>query len=253
MLYFHTIITPIVSVRWSPWAFQPPLFTFLLVFIFWSLHIVAGELENPFEGTDANDLDVDFFQIELNRQLVSLVRGPSLTLPKLMNTGKQAARRLEVQMAMNSTSTFCSLNLNATRTDSDSTWCEVDRVNTNSEADNDGASTSIDTAHSHDVFFEYYPGRRARFHMHRDSCNVAGKSTATHVPGACVLEGSSDELQNTVRADEVPEHQVGAETSSDASLFASRTASYGGIPTMRLAVSVERSVAAESDFPVINL
>merc|ERR1712136_613823 len=46
LLCFHTAVTPIMSVQWSNFAFQPPIFTFIFVFILWSLHMVAGELEN---------------------------------------------------------------------------------------------------------------------------------------------------------------------------------------------------------------
>jgi len=94
LLYFHTAVTPIVSVQWSSWGYQPPIFTFLLVFILWSLHIVAGELENPFEGIDANDLDMKQLQVSINSQLLCLVQGPALKLPKLSCTADQAARRL---------------------------------------------------------------------------------------------------------------------------------------------------------------
>jgi len=94
LLYFHTAVTPIVSVQWSSWGYQPPIFTFLLVFILWSLHIVAGELENPFEGIDANDLDMKQLQVSINSQLLCLVQGPALKLPKLSCTANQAAKRL---------------------------------------------------------------------------------------------------------------------------------------------------------------
>jgi len=96
-LYMHTVITPIVSIQWSTTAYLPPLFTCVLVFILWSLFIVAGELENPFNGDDANDLDMDLIQAEVNAQLMTLLQGPSLRLPKLRKSAHEASSRLSVQ------------------------------------------------------------------------------------------------------------------------------------------------------------
>ena len=112
LLFFHSALTPFVSVEWSAWGYQPPIFTFFFVFTLRALHVVAGELENPFEGTDANDLDMAQLQQSINAHLLCLVRGPSLTLPKLVNSSTRAARRLEVQARFKAKCNFSSLGLN---------------------------------------------------------------------------------------------------------------------------------------------
>ena len=93
-LYTHTIITPIVSVQWSPVVYQCPFFTFVIVFVLWSLFTVAGELENPFGNVDVNDLDTDLLQSEMNRQLLCLLHPPSSTVPYRQNSVDEASRRL---------------------------------------------------------------------------------------------------------------------------------------------------------------
>lgn len=112
LLYFHTAVTPIMSVQWSNFAFQPPIFTFIFVFILWSLHMVAGELENPFEGTDVNDLDMETLQMGLNAQLLSLLSGPAMRLPRLIHSAPQAAKRLQVQARYHAKSNFNSFGFN---------------------------------------------------------------------------------------------------------------------------------------------
>jgi len=119
LLYFHTAVTPIMSVQWSNFAFQPPIFTFIFVFILWSLHMVAGELENPFEGTDVNDLDMDTLQMGLNAQLLSLLSGPAMRLPRLIHSAPQAAKRLQVQARYHAKSNFNSFGFNDFRPEGD--------------------------------------------------------------------------------------------------------------------------------------
>lgn len=96
LLYLHAVITPIVLSQLASTA-AVPFHNFVLVFIMWSLYLVAGELDNPFEATDANDLDMRLLQTEINAQLLALVRGPSLVVPKLCVSGHDAGRQLQAQ------------------------------------------------------------------------------------------------------------------------------------------------------------
>lgn len=96
LLYLHAIITPIILSQWAA-VVAVPFYNFVLVFIVWSLYLVAGELDNPFEGTDMNDLDMKLLQTQINGQLLALARGPSLILPKLCVDGREAANHLNAQ------------------------------------------------------------------------------------------------------------------------------------------------------------
>eukprot|EP00403_Amphidinium_massartii_P044774 CAMPEP_0178465784 /NCGR_PEP_ID=MMETSP0689_2-20121128/51541_1 /TAXON_ID=160604 /ORGANISM="Amphidinium massartii, Strain CS-259" /LENGTH=552 /DNA_ID=CAMNT_0020092737 /DNA_START=381 /DNA_END=2039 /DNA_ORIENTATION=+ len=82
LLFFHLMVAPVVTSQWvqsAPWA---GLFVFVQVFILWSLNFIAVEIENPF-GTDANDLDGEFMQDEMNTQLLMLLQNHSAKLPRL--------------------------------------------------------------------------------------------------------------------------------------------------------------------------
>jgi len=84
MLLVHWGLTPIIIQTWtsSPtWAF---IFSFIMVFTYWSLNTIAINLENPF-GTDDNDMDFNEMQQELNRNLVVLLGPSSSHLPKLVD------------------------------------------------------------------------------------------------------------------------------------------------------------------------
>jgi len=55
---------------------------FIQVFILWSLNFIAVEIENPF-GTDPNDLDGEYMQEEMNRNLIMLLQPSSIRIPQL--------------------------------------------------------------------------------------------------------------------------------------------------------------------------
>jgi len=84
LLMLHWIVTPFINANWASnegWAF---LFTFIQVFIYWSLNAIAVEIENPF-GDDANDIDAAAMQIELNQHLRLLLRASTKRTPLLSN------------------------------------------------------------------------------------------------------------------------------------------------------------------------
>mmetsp|Transcript_77118 Transcript_77118/g.174430 ORF Transcript_77118/g.174430 Transcript_77118/m.174430 type:complete len:520 (-) Transcript_77118:101-1660(-) len=82
LLVFHWILTPMIVASWtaSPWwAF---VFSFVMVFTFWSLLLIADELENPF-GTDSNDLNFEEMQMEMNQHLLCLLAPMAVNTPAL--------------------------------------------------------------------------------------------------------------------------------------------------------------------------
>mmetsp|Transcript_102241 Transcript_102241/g.305225 ORF Transcript_102241/g.305225 Transcript_102241/m.305225 type:complete len:443 (-) Transcript_102241:54-1382(-) len=82
LLVMHWMTTPVIVQAWtsSPvWAF---VFSFVMVFIYWTLNATATGLENPF-GTDANDLDYSELQNEMNRQLLVLLKTAAYRPPQL--------------------------------------------------------------------------------------------------------------------------------------------------------------------------
>ena len=70
LLAIYAVVTPIVVSSWAEQVGWGTLFSFVLVFVVWSMHVLALELENPY-GADANDLDMGEIQCDLNRHLVA--------------------------------------------------------------------------------------------------------------------------------------------------------------------------------------
>lgn len=68
LLLLHMLLTPFVVPQWVNGLVWVPIFTFIQVFIFWSLRNIAVEVENPF-GADDNDCDAPAAQAEMNRNL----------------------------------------------------------------------------------------------------------------------------------------------------------------------------------------
>eukprot|EP00448_Togula_jolla_P018565 CAMPEP_0170584610 /NCGR_PEP_ID=MMETSP0224-20130122/8775_1 /TAXON_ID=285029 /ORGANISM="Togula jolla, Strain CCCM 725" /LENGTH=533 /DNA_ID=CAMNT_0010908045 /DNA_START=130 /DNA_END=1731 /DNA_ORIENTATION=- len=82
LLILHGVLVPIVTREWvkTPlWAF---VFSFVQVFIMWSLNFIAIELEDPF-GSDANDIDLHAMQVEMNEYLLLLLRPNTRMVPQL--------------------------------------------------------------------------------------------------------------------------------------------------------------------------
>merc|ERR1719284_865988 len=74
LMVFHSAITPV----------------FLIVFFLWGIHLVAGELENPFDG-EMNDLDLFGLQCELNEKLKALCSVQPEDVPRLAVSPEQAS------------------------------------------------------------------------------------------------------------------------------------------------------------------
>lgn len=83
----------IITCAWMSSASAVAIFTFLPIFLMWSLHFTAGEIENPF-GVDASDLDLQEMQDTLNDSLVRLLSAMTQTTPGLTIDSELAACRL---------------------------------------------------------------------------------------------------------------------------------------------------------------
>lgn len=62
------------------------IYTFLVVFVFWSAHHIAVELEMPF-GTDANDLPLEQVNYKFNRVLQRLLESRAQLAPRRKGLG----------------------------------------------------------------------------------------------------------------------------------------------------------------------
>lgn len=72
ILFLYALYSPFMIAFWAKGAVGTVAFTFLLIFSFWFLNGMAGELDNPF-GSKLNDLDMDYLHCELNERLLSLL------------------------------------------------------------------------------------------------------------------------------------------------------------------------------------
>jgi len=95
LLAIYAVVTPIVMSTWAEHVGWGALFSFVLVFVVWSMHVLALELENPY-GLDANDLDMSEIQCELNRHLVAALAHSEETA-KLIVGADEAVHRLKTQ------------------------------------------------------------------------------------------------------------------------------------------------------------
>lgn len=82
ILLTHWIITPFVAATWTQWVSSAFVLAFLQVFMVCSLHAIAAELENPFEGEE-HDLDTIGMQAVFNARLMQLLIHTSTPMPKL--------------------------------------------------------------------------------------------------------------------------------------------------------------------------
>merc|ERR1719282_790478 len=82
LLILHWCVTPVVISQWVTEPCWGAIFSFVQVFIFWCLNSIAVEIENPF-GKDANDIDAEKMQIEINRHLMLLLEARTKRTPQL--------------------------------------------------------------------------------------------------------------------------------------------------------------------------
>ena len=95
LLVVHWLCTPFAMLSWTHSYVWLATFTFMLVFMLWSLHFLSSELENPFES-DVNDLDMRTMQKQLNQSLVTLLTDDTPTVALSCNA-TQAAERVKLQ------------------------------------------------------------------------------------------------------------------------------------------------------------
>jgi predicted membrane chloride channel (bestrophin family) len=72
LLFAHTILTPVMMSCLIPSKVWAPIFTFVPLFVMFSINFIGVELENPF-GQDDNDLPLEHFQDEMNKCLMMLL------------------------------------------------------------------------------------------------------------------------------------------------------------------------------------
>lgn len=82
ILIMHWIITPLVVATWTQRAESAFVLAFMQVFVVWSLHSIAAELEDPFEGEE-HDLNTAEMQDDLNARLLMLLSHSSGMSPSL--------------------------------------------------------------------------------------------------------------------------------------------------------------------------
>jgi len=84
IMVFHTFLTPIVMMNLLPSSVYLPIAAVgLIQFFLWSQHLVAGELENPYDG-GKNDMDLHVLQDELNEKLKAICRVDIGDVPDLV-------------------------------------------------------------------------------------------------------------------------------------------------------------------------
>jgi len=94
ILIMHTLCTPLVMMNLLPASsVLPSGFVALISFFLWSIHLVAGELEDPFTA-GANDLDLETLQIALNEKLKTICCVNSHQVPRLTVDAEVASHRL---------------------------------------------------------------------------------------------------------------------------------------------------------------
>jgi hypothetical protein len=100
LLVMHWIAAPMVTPQWCKAVFWTGFFVTLQVFILWALNSIASEIENPF-GSDANDLDGECMQEEMNAHLLLLVDAGEVKVPRLRGTAP-ALHECEKELVMKS-------------------------------------------------------------------------------------------------------------------------------------------------------
>lgn len=107
-LCLHTVLTPAFLLALTT-PIPACIYVFVLVFVLWSMHLIASELENPYEG-GANDLNMKEMQFTLNRRLLEICNRDSQDPPALRSTFAEALQRAYRPWARNDKdSVICSL------------------------------------------------------------------------------------------------------------------------------------------------
>lgn len=83
ILIIYSLLVPAITSQWVTNVYWAAIFSFVQVFILWSLNLIAMEIDQPF-GRDTNDIDGERMQREMNMQLTllltpNIIRTPSLS------------------------------------------------------------------------------------------------------------------------------------------------------------------------------
>eukprot|EP00450_Noctiluca_scintillans_P010152 CAMPEP_0194496250 /NCGR_PEP_ID=MMETSP0253-20130528/13587_1 /TAXON_ID=2966 /ORGANISM="Noctiluca scintillans" /LENGTH=292 /DNA_ID=CAMNT_0039337625 /DNA_START=12 /DNA_END=887 /DNA_ORIENTATION=+ len=83
LMVLHTLITPVVMMSLlGHHTFLPIFITSMVAFMMWNMHLIPGELENPYDG-DMNDLDLEALQDDLNEKLKAICSVAPGSVPRL--------------------------------------------------------------------------------------------------------------------------------------------------------------------------
>eukprot|EP00933_Yihiella_yeosuensis_P060086 TRINITY_DN6206_c1_g1_i1.p1 TRINITY_DN6206_c1_g1~~TRINITY_DN6206_c1_g1_i1.p1 ORF type:complete len:966 (-),score=167.39 TRINITY_DN6206_c1_g1_i1:174-3011(-) len=108
LLALHYVLCPVVSTMFASSRGWAAAFTFLQVFAFWSLTVLAVRLENPF-GSDFSDIDFAALQKKMNYSLLSLIHPDTQDTPRLSMEALLDNRRLSGRSAPLMPSTYSHL------------------------------------------------------------------------------------------------------------------------------------------------
>eukprot|EP00929_Paragymnodinium_shiwhaense_P055195 TRINITY_DN2767_c1_g2_i1.p1 TRINITY_DN2767_c1_g2~~TRINITY_DN2767_c1_g2_i1.p1 ORF type:complete len:584 (-),score=68.51 TRINITY_DN2767_c1_g2_i1:154-1905(-) len=89
----HMFMTPLVFAGWMRHPALSVLFTFVSVFFFASMNLIAAEIEHPFGG-DANDIDCKLLQSEFNRIIGAMLDPDCSSRPELNPNAEKCRRKL---------------------------------------------------------------------------------------------------------------------------------------------------------------
>jgi len=87
LLLMHWLAAPFVVAQWVSAPWWAACFSFMQVFILWTLNGIAVEIENPF-GLDPNDIDGCEMQVEMNAWLSQLIAPAQSRTPELTAEAK---------------------------------------------------------------------------------------------------------------------------------------------------------------------
>jgi len=82
LVFFSTLPIPLICAMGVKSSAKAAIYTFLIVFVFWSVHYIAVEIEHPF-GEDANDLPLEVLNRRFNKVLLRLLEGRAQKVPQL--------------------------------------------------------------------------------------------------------------------------------------------------------------------------
>jgi len=94
LLVLYSLLMPMMMVQWSDWISGAFIFTFVQLFFIWTLEAITIILENPFDTSDPNCIDVFQLQLGMNGSLLLLMNprtrsGPPDLAEKSMSGDKE--------------------------------------------------------------------------------------------------------------------------------------------------------------------